>query len=425
MFSMKLIWKSILYSKVRNVIVIMITALVFCLIILSLCIYRESQRQIDYINQDYGGSLTVTRYLIGASPNIINNPPQLKLEECLAFKEFDYVDDVQVFSYNYCASKDDSTLLLNGRDLSWTGWNLFVVGYNMDENNVFTDANETDYIEGRCFTSAAECVVSNLTAVQYGLKVGDTIEVRNNSSGISVKLALVGIISNTVLESRYSDQSYKNNFIFTTMSETAIFNELKRQRNLYNTSLPYYDGYNFIITLDSYKNYNAFQRILMSTRTTIDGYEYGFFADYAKGGYTELIRPLNDITNQFYVLTLLLIIMFLTMVSITTIISIKTMKYRFGILRSMGMKKINIFYEFCTEQSILYISSIILGSILGVALLTVISSWGIIGIQIIITKTVIYDILTIGLYSLGIVIVIILGSLLYILKFNPLKILRN
>ncbi len=425
MSMMKLVWKNILFTKVRYVIVIIITALVLSLVIFFLCAYRESQRQIENINQDYGGSLTVTRYLIGASPDVVHNPPQLTLEECLAFKRNKYVSSVEVLSYNYCAANDDTTMYINDGKISWIGWNLFVIGYNMNQTNVFTNAKESDYVVGRCFQNDSECVVSDVTATQYGLRIGDTIEIKNNSTGISIKLRLVGIISSVKLESRYSDARFRNNYIFTTMDKASAFAELRRPRIIYGTSQPYYDGYNFIVTLDSYKNYLAFQQLLMSTKNMINGYEYGFIAEYAKGGYEALIDPLNEISGHFYKLTLLLLALFLLMVATTTLINTKAEKHQFGILRSMGMKKASIFFEFCIEQSIVFITGIVFGSILGIAILYCVSVRSILNLKMFIDKIVICDVLSISICSAGAVIIILLISLYCILRFNPLKILRN
>lgn len=425
MYTIKLALKNIMQNKARNLIFIAVTALTFCLIVFSLCVYRESGRQIGKIDQEYGGSVTVARFPTNATAEMTYFPPQLTLDECLSFEEYEYVNSVQVHSFIYGASKDESVCYLNGGEFSWIGWYLFLVGFNMGESNAFTESESTDYLDGRCFSGRNECVVTNIMAEQYALKIGDKIGIKDIGTGISAEYTLVGIINGNAVEARFIDANYSGNYIFTSMEDAACFNGIKRTRARYasDTPMPYYDGYNFTVTLNSYEDYDAFWQMLLTDTEMIDGYEYRYTVDYAKGGYIKLTAPLRETGTQFIRLTLLFAFLFLIIVVMSVIINVKAHKNQFGILRSMGMSKRMLCLGFLSEQTVIYFVSIVLGGVLGAAVLMTPGVSEIISFTL--NSEAIGDVLIIGLCSFAAVIVTVLISLLYIVRLNPLNILRN
>lgn len=422
MYMIKSAFKDITQNKARNLIIIGLTAFVFCAIVFSMCAYNGAVSKIADIRAEYCG--TVTANLSPVDEAHMGYPvPRMTYEECIAFENYDYVQSVQVQSFIYGANKDESLLYINGENLQWQGWDLLLVGYNMAEANALTQTEDADYLEGRCFSSDDECVVSNVFAQRHMMKLGDSLTVKDISSGISAEFVISGIINVNALEDRFNDLQYNYNLILTSMEGAAAFSGIKGQNIMYGTNQPFYNGYNFVVTLDSPEHFNDFLKLMLNEIKTIDGIQYRYVVNYAKGGYEELAAPLEAVATRFIRLALLFILIFLVVLTASVVINVRIHKFQFGILRSMGMSKGGVCMHCLLEQLMIYLASVVLGGVLGVILFRVtdMEALGTVGYS----AAAIGWALKLSLWSLAVTVVTVLISLIYIVRLNPLKILRN
>lgn len=204
---------------------------------------------------------------------------------------------------------------------------------------------------GKMYKNLNECIVSEQYAKLNNLSVGDTIEVDSyyKNDPMTHNLTVVGIyIDNTMLgtnNEEITSISNRNNEILTSF-ETA--RGMKMFDRFGNVSAQYF--------LKDPTQLPAYEKELR---------EKGL-ADYYKvttdeAGYKKVVGPvegLAKVTNTFLIVVLVLGAMILILLST---LAIREPKYEIGVLRAMGMKKVKVALGLLTEMLVITGICLVLG----------------------------------------------------------------
>lgn len=410
----KFTWKNIRNARGRYLILIAVSAcLIAALLVASAALTATLQREAE-LQLEYGATARVSLTTRNASGDDLY--ALLSEADYRALEDDPYVTNVQIKSFLYCANKDDTALELNGNPGSLRGWNSFIIGYNMAEPNVFTDCTEADFKAGRCFSDGTECVVSDVTAALNALQVGDVLRFVHTPTGAALEMTIVGIVSSVKMESRFSDSPAQEAYIFTDMAgPAAAFGQLHRQGITFNSdgTEPFSDGYDVVVSLDSPEHFHDYQRKMLDETTVIDGQEYRYLVDYYTGGYWALYSALQPIAQRSSLLGSLVAVLFAALTLTAAVINLRARKQQFGILLSMGMPRREILRTYCLEQVLVFLAGVLLGALLGLlaapALGVSISAKAFGAVW----------------YCFGILAVALVVMVCVILRFRPIKLLRN
>lgn len=410
----KFTWKNIRNARGRYLILIAVSAcLIAALLVASGALTATLQRQAE-LQLEYGATARVRLTTRNASGDDLYT--LLSEADYRALEDDPYVTNVQIKSFLYCANQDDTALELNGNPGSLRGWYSFIIGYNMAEPNVFTDCTEADFKAGRCFSDGTECVVSDVTAALNALQVGDVLRFVHTPTGAALEMTIVGIVSSVKTESRFSNSPAQEAYIFTDMAgPAAAFGQLHRQSITFNSdgTEPFSDGYDVVVSLDSPEHFHDYQLKMRDETTVIDGQEYRYSVDYYTGGYWALYSALLPIAQRSSLLGLLVAVLFAALTLTAAVINLRARKQQFGILLSMGMPRREILRTFCLEQVLVFLAGVLLGALLGLlaapALGVSISAKAFGAVW----------------YCFGILAVALVVMVCVILRFRPIKLLRN
>lgn len=410
----KFTWKNIRNARGRYLILIAVSAcLIAALLAASAALTATLQREAE-LQLEYGATARVSLTTRNASGDDLY--ALLSEADYRALEDDPYVTNVQIKSFLYCANKDDTALELNGNPGSLRGWNSFIIGYNMAEPNVFTDCTEADFKAGRCFSDGTECVVSDVTAALNALQVGDVLRFVHTPTGAALEMTIVGIVSSVKMESRFSDSPAQEAYIFTDMAgPAAAFGQLHRQGITFNLdgTEPFSDGYDVVVSLDSPEHFHDYQRKMLDETTVIDGQEYYYYAGYYTGGYWALYSALQPIAQRSSLLGSLVAVLFAALTLTAAVINLRARKQQFGILLSMGMPRREILRTYGLEQVLVFLAGVLLGALLGLlaapALGVSISAKAFGAVW----------------YCFGILAVALVVMVCVILRFRPIKLLRN
>ncbi|HEY5590389.1 MAG TPA: FtsX-like permease family protein [Paludibacter sp.] len=213
-------------------------------------------------------------------------------------------------------------------------------------------------ISGNVYSAKDECIVSEQFAKLNNLSVGDTIVVKSyyKNKPMPQTLKISGIYSdNTMTEgnipSMYkmipSAASNRNNEILVSF-DTAMAMELASEPNIFTVNATYY--------LKDPGMLKDFQNEL-----TKKGLPDIYKVTTDEAGYNKVVGPvegLTKITNTFLIAVLLLGSVILILLST---LAIRERKYEIGVLRAMGMKKGKVALGLLSEMIVITALCAILG----------------------------------------------------------------
>ncbi len=226
---------------------------------------------------------------------------------------------------------------------------------NWEANNDFKSGTRK-IISGKIYENVNECIISEQYASINNISVGDTIEVDSiyKDDPMAHSLMVTGIyMDNTMLGTdpdEVTSMMNRNNEILTSF-ETAIGMEMFQEFG--NVSAQY-----FLMDpalLPAYEKELREKGLADYYTVTTD-----------EAGYKKVVGPvegLAKVTNTFLIVVLVLGSMILILLSI---LAIRERKYEIGVLRAMGMKKAKVALGLLTETLVITGICLILGLGIGV-----------------------------------------------------------
>lgn len=208
--------------------------------------------------------------------------------------------------------------------------------------------------DGRNVEKDGEALISEELADINNLKVGDVIKLSNPArpNGSVLELKVVGIYKDltkeyppTIFTSAYMN---KRNEILTTFDTT---------RDFYNTQSA---TINSEFALRSPEDLEAFTKLAREIGITDD-----YLIKVDETSYAKAVGPLETLDSIMTYFIIVMLAVATGVILLLSVLSIRERQYEIGVLRAMGMKKISIAIGFIFESISLLVVSLVLGVAIG------------------------------------------------------------
>lgn len=365
--------KNIGRNKGRNILMAVIIFAIILTTAVSIIINTTTAAIIKDYKARFGAEVTIT-YDFSKATSATRYTP-LTPEQQVAFGESDYLQNkkfnanMQIAFEDLRALDDDKEGLKMGGSLGTDGSvnsgsseTVKILGQIVASNqpDISDDFKKElrKIIGGNIYGAKDECMVSEQFAKLNNLSVGDTIVVKSyyKNKPMPHTLKISGIYSDytmtegnipTMYESFPSAASNRNNEILVSF-DTAIAMEMASGPNYLNVGAIYY--------LKDPEMLKAFQNEL-----TEKGLPDTYKVATDEAGYNKIVGPvegLSKITNTFLIAVLILGSVILILLST---LAIRERKYEIGVLRAMGMKKGKVALGLLSEMLVITALCLVLG----------------------------------------------------------------
>ncbi len=245
-----------------------------------------------------------------------------------------------------------------------------VVGYSSDSAMTDFKNGTASIVEGAVFaegTSDLECIISQELATYNELGVGDEVVVCNpENEDEKYTLKVVGVYKKTTEQGDMSSQfgftmSDPANEIYMSYNALRSIADSSSEKNSSDSSVALRSSLNASYTFADIEGYEVFCE---------EVYELGLDENYVVSSsdvssYEQSLVPLETLsTMAFYFLVVILIIGAVILV-VLNIFNVRERKYEIGVLTAMGMKKGKVALQFMTEIFLVTICAVIIGIIIG------------------------------------------------------------
>ncbi|MBZ9606294.1 ABC transporter permease [Clostridium estertheticum] len=251
-----------------------------------------------------------------------------------------------------------------------------IMGYNT-ENAMTSFVDGTNKIaSGEIFSfdkADNSCLISDTLSTFNKLKVGDKIKLSNpNLSTETYELTIKGIYSTTATSDnkmmRFSASQDPANYIYTnynTLKAITNNSESKAQKataqNENETTTALRSQTSGIYSFSNVEQFNNFKTDVVSR---------GLSKDYTVTSkdvtnYEQSLVPLKNLNKFADIFLLLVFIIGGTILVVLNIFNIRERKYEVGVLTAIGMKKIKVAFQFVIELFLVTFIAIIIGTSIG------------------------------------------------------------
>lgn len=347
MFTIKNAVKNIYRYKSKYI----LFGILFFIMILSssicLRIFLHMSKITDNMLKEY---CSIVRFDQHIGDNRFNKNEYLKLK----YENIEYVEDLIFYKYSFASNilKEDVSELevethtaAGVRSLEYLLYNpVFILGY--DISMLHLAVNEFKLEKGRMFETDGECVIDKWNSAD----INDKIIIKNND-GVYKEYTVVGI-QNEYINGKMIYTTFESAEYFDSIaSDMRSFYEIK-DKDKSGTYTPTENnpkeeillGYDVLIYLDSYKNFENLQGEML--KKSNGAYTISpMFSNYY------ILRNLIQNTQLINIIFIILISFIIIVVTIiSTVILLSSRKYEIAVLRSAGMKKSRLIINYLIEN---------------------------------------------------------------------------
>ena len=437
------------------IVILLITGLI------SLKTYYSADTTINRLKQTLSSTYSIAQ--AGNNSSIVNS--KTKLNEKIKIASFDEVDyyNIKQASYYFRVStpyfETDTKFKVNNKDIdliendynprfsAFGQGSIYIIGYNEKSMNIFSGFMDDDILfSGRMYENDNECVIlkSLYDINNYNgnpINIGDEIEFytfdTDTNEPVLINYKIVGILhDDKVLDDMFlrieKRTAYHGiTFIYTSMESAARFDSTLVYPAVFNseegTFYEFY-GHEFHITLKSPDLTEQFlEKVYDFERDDENNPKYTAIKLYYYSD--EIIEPLERTKNYNNILILTTGTVFFAVMVIMTFAIMNERKYDIGVLRSIGMSKPKLILNFISEIFIFMLAVCAIGLTAGYFISENITFFDIsaaeYGVYADFTNTFASSMVFVFGFTVIISIFSSILALIYIVKYNPMKILRN
>lgn len=374
MYIIKNALKTITRNKGRNILMIIIIAVIACASAVTLSIKKSANTIIESYQNKYDITATIAMdrqsFMGNFDPGSSNmedaketfsSIPQLTTDDIEKYADSNYIKS---YYYTYELSMNSSNIEKATTTTDTTGRgpvreneaDFSVVGYSSYDSM-------TEFIEGRYTITEGEvssdftsntCVINNELATYNDLSVGDTIILTDpNDDSITYNLTISGIYTENTDDSDTQMSMFSNSVNNIITNTTAVNNILALDEDLVGRVNP-----TFVLT--SADDIEAYESEL-TDKGMSEYYKLSTNLDTISKE-TESVSNLSSFATTFLIITLVIgsIVLF-----VINMINVRERKYEIGVLRTIGMKKRFVITQFTLELLIISIFGLVIGAGIG------------------------------------------------------------
>ncbi|MBQ8893329.1 MAG: ABC transporter permease [Clostridia bacterium] len=242
-----------------------------------------------------------------------------------------------------------------------------IVGYSSETAMTEFQEGNASITDGAVFeegTAEAQCIITEELATFNNLSVGDTVQVANPADETEVyTLTVVGLYTDSSDESGFSGMGMNRedpaNKIYMSYNALKAITDtsaaIEDNENVLSASLS--STYVFA-TAEDFEAFEAEARALgLSDSYTVSS------ADLT--AYENSLTPLNTLSTMAGWFLLVILLIGAVILIVLNIFSVRERKYEIGVLTAMGMKKGKVALQFLTEIFAVTIVAVMLGAVIG------------------------------------------------------------
>ena len=373
MYIIKNAFKTITRNKGRNILMVIIIAVIACASAVTLSIKKSANTIIDSYKDKYDITATIAMdrqsFMGNFDPKSTNieeaketfdSIPKLTIDNIEEYADSKYVKS---YYYTYNISMNSSniekatTTDTNSRGpVMQNEGDFSIVGYSSyDSMNEFIEGRYT-ITEGKVSSDFTDnsCVINSELASYNNLSVGDTITLTDpNDESITYNLTISGIYTENTDESDTQMSMFSNSVNNIITNTTAVSNILALDDELSGRVNP-----TFVLT--SSDDIDAYEAEL-TKKGMSEYYKLSTNLDTVSKE-TESVSNLSSFATTFLIITLVIgsIVLF-----VINMINVRERKYEIGVLRTIGMKKKFVIMQFAFELLIVSLFGLVIGAGIG------------------------------------------------------------
>ena len=389
MYIFKNAWKNIVRNKGRNILIGIIIVVIAAATSVTLAISNTSNKLINSYkdSQQVEATISVDRdkmrdQMKPQEDSDSSSFEDRKDEMANSFKEASKIseDDIKKYgeskyvkSYYYTLSTGVNSNITKvstssnrpegpgGREdfrMGSTNSDFTLVGYS--SLDAMTDFIEGNYkiSSGQVFEdfNANQCIINSELAEANSLNVGDTITIIDpNNEEITLELEITGIYDDNNADQDNAMSMFSNSANQIITSSTVVNNFVANDSEMSTTTTP-----TFILT--SSKVIDKFSKEV-SSKGLSDSLTVTTNQAKVESSLST-ISNVKTFAESFLIITLIIGVVVLFVINM---INIRERKYEIGVLRTIGMKKSTLCFQFMSELLIITIAALVLGAGIGAA----------------------------------------------------------
>lgn len=393
MFIFKNAWKNLIRNKSRNLLIGIILFIVIAASAVAAIINMTTEKIIDDYKNRFGMEATiimdtdaVNAILEEAKANKKNGDfhfsfeaPQITTEEYIDYGQSDYVKSVSMVGSSFYSSDSLKAVssaadTMNQEEANYSEMTReeLVEKFGNDDTKInkilnskpsigklrgYTSQNlmkefnngERKIKLGKMFHNDNECIVSKKFAELNNLQIGDTLNLgsTNKLNTNKLSLTITGVYLDVGEEKALTETQGRQNDILVN----------------YNTLIK--SGFTDIITTATYYLINADVGDKFLTELRSKGLEKTMTLSTEKATYNNIVEPVKNLKKVSITFLIGILITGALVLIFLSVISIRERKYEIGVLRAIGMKKLQISKGLLCESLSIVAICLILGISVG------------------------------------------------------------
>lgn len=373
--------KNIIRNKGRYFLIAILMIIMIVSITMSAMIQYTTNEIIKNYSERFGASVFFTPDL----KKVINLPtdetgtihiPELTTDQLVSFSKSDYLKSTLFTGSMHTFSGELQGLDQGGQENNQSGAftpstkdgtkidrqspNCVIIGYSdlslMEEFMI----GQREISSGQIFEKNNECIISEDFAKLNSLQVDDTINLYNvDNISVSLTLKITGIyIDATTAQPTGSTWAVNNrrNEILTSYDTVVA-----------NSTTGVYTEATFYLKTPEYSN-------LFEAEVREKGLPEIYNVNTDADSYNQVVKPVKGLEKVSLLLMLIVLSFGLAVLVLLSILLVHERKYEIGVLRAMGMEKFKVALGFITESIALIIVCMVIGFSIGIVIAEPISN---------------------------------------------------
>jgi putative ABC transport system permease protein len=349
MYIIKNAIKNIGRNKGRNILTAIIIFAIILTIVVSITINTTTSKIIEDYKSRFGSEVSIVvdenKLLYGMEYKPLTAEQQLAFGDSDLLKSKSLSSTMPIIPDGLKSLDDEQGTEISGPSRELLSPKAMLIGSDSDDISEDFKNGLRSIIDGKIYENENECLISEQYAELNNLSVGDEITIKSiiEDSPMPQKLTISGIFSDRTMVGNTSPFKYaeanRNNEILVSLDTATNLEMFKK--TIYGQVVGEF-------VLNSPDELEAFEKEVRSKG----------LADYYKvttdeATYNKIVGPvegLSQITNTFLIVVLVLGSAILVLLSV---LSIRERKYEIGVLRAMGMKKAKLALGLLTESIVI------------------------------------------------------------------------
>lgn len=355
--------KNLKIYKYRSIVTVSILILVLVASVVGFSIQKAAKNVSEKFKEDIGAEVNIEVdhnkvNKSGYAPKKITAEQYEKISKIDHVKSYNYLTEVMLGSNTLKAVGEDSQkgedkmgVVVQGDDgkpVQLKTPKLKLIGGGGNAELIEFQKGSRSIKEGEAPKNQNEALISEELAKLNKLKIGDYIKLSDAKGKVTKEFKVTGIYEDKTTEDGGSGVDMpifnRRNEIITDFSSAMSMDDegMSEVRAIYELDNPEY--------------FNQFKDEVRGLGISED---YSISIDEV--GFEKAIGPINNLNSTVGYFIVIILIIAIGILALLSLLSVRERQYEIGVLRAMGMKKAKVGLNFITESCIILIVALVIG----------------------------------------------------------------